>query len=97
VVHVDHLLGDPRPPELERPPAPICARRVASSSSVTSASAKASTSAMGATKASRPCVTTCLNPSASLHTIGVPHAIASSSVIPNDALVLGHTETSLCA
>ena len=61
------------------------------------ASASASRLPHGTIKASRPSLTTSRNPRMSEQTTGVSHAIDSSSVIPNDALVVGHAYIAACA
>ena len=51
----------------------------------------------GNINASRSCFTTSRKPRMSEQTTGVSHAIDSSSVIPNDAFVVGHAYIELCA
>ncbi len=72
-----------------RPVLPSRVRSVSSSSRATMASASASRSPHGTISASRPSSTTSRKPRMSEQTTGVSHAIDSSSVMPNDALVVG--------
>src|SRR5438445_3866265 len=70
----------------------MAARRSGSPSRAIVVSAHAVGSSFGMITASSPPSMTQRNPRLSDTIIGVPHAIASSSVTPNDAIVVGRSE-----
>ena len=74
---------------LARPASPIARRRSGSAISSTTFPAHAAGSSFGTITASAPPSITQRNPRLSDTIIGVPHAIASSSVTPNEAMVVG--------
>jgi len=71
------------------PASPIARRRSGSAISASVVSAHATGSSLGTITASAPPSITERNPRLSDTIMGVPHAIASSSVTPNEAMVVG--------
>ncbi|PYO67759.1 MAG: hypothetical protein DMD69_08880 [Gemmatimonadetes bacterium] len=75
---------------LARPASPITRRRSGSAIKSSAVSAHAAGSSFGTMTASAPPAITERKPRLSDTIIGVPHAIASSSVTPKEAIVVGH-------
>src|SRR6266699_3536648 len=84
------IRGQAKCPALASPAWLIASRRAGSSISAIVASAQVCGSSFGTMTASAPPPTTARNPTLSDTSSGVPQAIASSRVTPNEARVVGH-------